>query len=288
MLAFTKLVSALENLPFHIFDIAMYENGQCHYHRFEACNACNNSYSVAKVFIMTAIGMLVDEHRLSIGDRVCTLLEDELVQDMDPAWRLVTVEHALTHRIGFDSGFLDIDSEDASEFPSDYLSIVFHHKLAYIPGEKYVYSDAAFYLLSRIISKTAGMNADRFLMERLFQPMKFREVAWSCCPNGYPIGATGLYITTADMLKVALMFMNEGKYEGKRYLSAQWVRLALAKEYELQAMTAGGLSGKGGMYGQTLLFSQNQQIAVAVHAHEEKKQHAVVDLLDQLLREPQR
>ncbi len=195
MLVFNKVVQSLEQVPFHIFDIAMYNNGISYYHRFEACNACNNSYSIAKVFIMTAIGMLFDDRRLSVHDRICSLLEDCLPENMDPAWQMVTVDHALTHRIGFREGFLDIDSEDVHAFPYDYLFFVFQRPLAYIPGEKYVYSDAAFYLLSRIISKVAGVNVDCFLMKRLFHPMKFREVAWSCCPQGYPIGATGLYIS---------------------------------------------------------------------------------------------
>ena len=55
---------------------------------------------------------------------------------------------------------------------------------------------------------------------------------------GYPIGATGLYITTEDMLKLGILYLNNGVYLGKRYVSEEWVRLVISREYEFHAMTA--------------------------------------------------
>ena len=225
MIDMNQVIRRIQEAPFHIYDLAMYDHGTVSFHRFEPCSVSNNSYSVAKVFLMTAVGFLYDMHTISMSDRVCDILGDLVPQHIDPAWKLVTIDHALTHRIGFREGFLDIDLEDASVYPTqDYLSMVFSRPLAYNPGEKYVYSDAAFYLLSRIVSKLTGVPADRFLMDRLFAPMRFREVAWSHCPMGFPIGATGLYISTPDMLKIALLYMHDGVYENQRYLSSQWVR----------------------------------------------------------------
>ena len=286
MIDMNQVIRRIQDEPFHIYDLAMYDHGTVSYHRFEPCSICNNSYSIAKVFLMTAIGFLYDMHQLSMSDSVCSLLGDLVPQQIDPAWKLVTVDHVLTHRIGFREGFLDIDLEDASTYPTqDYLSIVFSRSLAYMPGEKYVYSDAAFYILSRIVSKLTGSHADRFLMERLFAPMRFREVAWSLCPLGFPIGATGLYISTPDLLKIALLYMHDGIYANQRYLSSQWVRTALAREYELHMFSPDGVIGKGGLYGQAVVFSPNDQVAFAVHAHEEKKPHLIIPLLEKLVKE---
>ena len=284
MLEFSRIVGAMEKLPFHVMCFSMYDGSQVQTHRFVPCGRCSDSYSVAKAFVMTAIGMLYDEGKLDVHTTIRQVLDGLVPADLDPAWSLVTVEHALKHRIGFESGFLDVDTEDPTGFPTrDYLSLVLSHPLAHLPGTKWVYSDAAYYLLSRVVSRVAGCNVDRFLAERLFEPMGFKEAAWSCCPQGYPIGATGLYIATEDMLKLGILYLNGGVYEGRRYLSEEWVRMAIGREYEWSTMTAGGLIGKGGLYGQAVLFSRERGCAFAVHAHEEGDPGILIDLLDELV-----
>ena len=106
------------------------------------------------------------------------------------------------------------------------------HPLAYLPGTLYYYTDAAYYLLSRLVSLIAGENVDSLLLHRIHRAMRFRELAWSRCPHEYPIGATGLYISAEDMVKLGALYLNGGVYEGKRLLSEEWVRKVIASEYE--------------------------------------------------------
>lgn len=256
----------------NLYDIAFYTSQGIRYHRFQPCNRCNDSYSVAKAFVMTAVGLLWDDGLLSMTDPLEKFFGRYLPSGADPGWRVATVEHALTHRLGFAEGFLDIDVEDVSAYPTeDYLSMVLSHPLSYEPGTHAQYSDAAFYLLSRLVSLVAGENVDTLLRRRILSPMQVGEAAWSRCPKGYPIGATGLYIGTADMVKLGALYLNGGVYQGRRLLSEDWVNQVLAREYEFRAMTAGGLIGKGGMYGQMLAFSREKGFAVAIHAYKEHK-----------------
>ena len=62
-------------------------------------NQCNNCYSVAKVFTMTAIGMLHDRKLLRVDDLVGQYLR--IPYYADSRWNNVTLEHLLTHRVGF-------------------------------------------------------------------------------------------------------------------------------------------------------------------------------------------
>lgn len=266
---FEKVVSGLKLLGMNLFDFALYDESGIHSHQFQPCNRCNNSYSVAKVFVMTAVGLLWDDGMLNVSDPLYKLFQTDFPKDADPGWKLTTVEHALTHRLGFDKGFLDIDAEDSAEYPTeDYLQIVLSHPLHYLPGTYRQYSDAAFYLLSRVVSRVAGVNMDSLLFRRLFRPMHFSEVAWSRCPHEYPIGATGLYVSARDMVKLGALYLNNGVWQGKRLISSEWISKAISSEYEFQTMTPSGLIGKGGMYGQGLAFSREKRFAVAWHAFE--------------------
>lgn len=279
-----RCLNDMADMGLNLYDAAFYTDRGLFARRFQPCNACNDSYSVAKAFVMTAIGLLFDDKKLSVGDRIADLFAGELPRDADARWSEVTVEHALTHTIGFDEGFLDIDVEDTGAYPTDdYLSMVFAHPLRHKPGTHSQYSDAAFYLLSRVVSRVAGENVDSLLYDRILRPLGFREVAWSRCPRQYPIGATGLYIRSDDMVKLGWLYLNGGMWEGERLLSDQWVSLALEKGYELRPVRPGGLIGKGGMHGQGLFFSEKARFAVAWHAFEDgRRLNALTDYLSAL------
>ena len=98
------------------------------------------------------------------------------------------------------------------------------------------------------------------------------------------MGATGLYISSADTVKLGALYLEGGVWKGQRLLSEAWVHKAIANEYELRAKTAAGLIGKGGMYGQQLLFNREKNFAIAwhTHAHSDQVKH-LIDFVDEKL-----
>ncbi len=229
-------------------------------------NGAQNSYSVAKAFTVTAIGMLVDRGLLRVEERVCDILREVLPSGIDPLWEPMTVHHLLTHSAGFAGGSLDIDAENQTDIAGeDYLGYLFGTGPEYAPGTERRYGDAAYYLLSRVFSAKIGEKMDDYLLRHLFFPLGFREMAWSKCPKGYPMGATGLYVYTEDLAKLGILYLNRGVYEGKRLLSAEWVDTVLREGYEF-SRTPGGGYGKGGMYGQMLVFYPEQGRVLAYHS----------------------
>ena len=275
-----QCLNEMGSLGLNLYDAAFCTEEGIFARRFQPCNACNDSYSVAKVFVMTAIGILCDQGKLAVQNRIADLFAGKIPREAEERWRGVTVEHALMHTIGFDEGFLDIDVEDVCAYPTDdYLSMVFAHPLRHRPGEHSQYTDAAFYLLSRVVSCVAGKNVDALLYDAVLGPLGFREAAWSRCPHGFPIGATGLYIRADDMVKLGWLYLNRGVWNGKRLLSETWCSKALEREYELHPAT-GGLVGKYGGHGQGLYFSEEGRFAVAWHAYEKgTRMNALMELL---------
>ena len=106
---------------------------------------------------------------------------------------------------------------------------------------------------------------DDYLWKHLLYSLEFREMAWSKCPKGYPMGATGLYVYTEDLVKLGELYLNQGEYRGQKLISGEWVKTVLREGYEF-ARTAGGGYGKGGMYGQMLVFYPEQNRVVAYHS----------------------
>lgn len=238
-------------------------------------NPCCNCYSVAKAFTVTAIGMLCDKGLLSPQSYMADLLSDVLPDDMDERWRRVTVHDLMLHRVGFDSGRMDIDVEDASTYDEDYLKSLLTSPLPYEPGTVTQYTDAAFYILSRIVAQVSGEDLVDFLRPTLMKTMKFKELAWSTCPHGYSMGATGLYLRTEDMVKLGILYLNDGLWEGTRVLSKEWVDTVFSNGYELKG-TGDGWYRKGGMHGQVLLLNPTKGIAIACHSYDKRMKAAVL------------
>ena len=261
---FTRLV---KETGLNIFRLTEIKDGVPTTVRFCETNRCNDSYSVAKAFVVTAIGLCADRGLLSVDEKLTDIFPEYGSVIKDEHWRGATVHNALTHRLGLPGGYLDIDALPASQFGSDFLKYVFETKLDCAPGEERKYTDAVFYLLGRVAEKKSGIPLDRFLWEHLLTPLGFAEAAWSTCPLGHPMGATGLYIDTADMAKLGQLYLDGGVWNGQRIISKEWVDTVLEREYEFHWNGAHTAYGKGGMFGQNLTVIPGKNRVVAWHGY---------------------
>lgn len=265
-------------------------------------------YSLAKVLTLTAIGLLADEGKLSVSDRALPLLSGSSVdaqcmeiQDMGQSegaqgalyhpsraadestdqslsrWKQVCVDHLLAHRAGLPEGFLDVDQMDWRQWgTADFLQYTLQSPLIREPGKERIYSDGAYYLLGRIAEQAAGLPLLQYLRERLLDPLGVRDAAWSTCPMGHAMGATGLYIRTEDLCKIGALYYQGGMYDGRQYLSEEWVRTVLEKEWEFTKLHPNGAWGKGGMMGQMLLVVPSEGRVVAWQAYDRKGNERLV------------
>lgn len=240
-------------------------------------NPTCNCYSVAKAFVVTAIGVLYDRGSLTPETKVYDVLSDLFPEDFDPRWKEVTLHHVMLHDIGIDRDCIDIDNETGETYPkgTDYLRLILSAPLPYAPGSFHKYNDAGYYLLSRVVERVSGKDPADLLRPILMKKMGFRELSWSVCPDGYCIGATGLYLRTEDVVKLGILYLRGGDWEGERIISEEWVRLVLENGYEFK-QKSGGWFGKGGMRGQMLAFNPGLERAIAWHAYDSVPFDAIV------------
>lgn len=235
-------------------------------------NPTTDVYSIAKVFTATAIGMCVDRGLLSVEDAFLDVMELPLPEGADEKWKKVTIHMLLRHRFGIATrGFLDIDANDVSTYPTkDYLAMVLAQPLPEAQNGERVYTDAAYYLLSRVVEKVTGQTLFDFLRPTLMGTMDFAEYAWSACPFGHTIGASGLFVRCADVVKLGVLYLNGGVWKGTRVVSKTWCDTVLAQEYDMYD-NKNGWHHKGGMFGQMLAIHPESGLAVAWTGHGQGK-----------------
>jgi len=245
------------------------QSGHIRCTRAVPANPTCNCYSVAKAFVVTAVGILFDRGLLTPDTKVYDVLADKFPEGFDPRWKEITLHHVMLHHIGIDRDCIDIDNETGETYPKglDYLSLILSSPLPHTPGEVHKYNDAGYYLLSRIVERVSGSDPAELLRPILMKIMDFKEFAWSVCPEGFCIGATGLYLRTEDMVKLGILYLRGGEWNGVRIISEEWVRTVLENGYEIKPR-GNGWYGKGGMRGQMLAFNPTLGRAVAWHAYD--------------------
>ena len=250
------------------FTICEIANGESHSVVIRDNIRCHNAYSIAKLFVVVALGVMEDKGLLDVDEPVYPILKDKFPKDFDSKWRDVKISDVIRHRVGYGTpGFLDIDADNSAKWDRDFLKIALSAPLKYAPGEKYVYTDAAFYLASRIASEKSGEKLNEFMIREILEPLEFQEYAFSTDPEGYPIGATGFYSSTEDMAKLGLMLVQDGVYNGKRILSKEFVDKAFERTFELYPVGDEGVAfTKGGMNGQLLYMNRRTKRVVAAHS----------------------
>lgn len=254
------------NLP--VISVAVWDANGLNSSTIIAGNPCQNCYSVTKAYCVTAIGMLYDEGKIKVTDTIGDIFKDEIDKygiDVNK-WADITIHDVMRHEAGFKvGGLLDIDAQDATKWGSqDYLKLVLEAEL---DGKKTNrYTDAAYYLISRVVTKISGEKLDTFLAKRLFNKTDCREYAFAECPQGYPIGATGLYIRSADVAKLGRIYLDGGKYGEEQIISKEWVDLVIKNHYEFGKAGAG--YAKGGMRGQYLYINFDKNVSAAWHSYD--------------------
>lgn len=91
-------------------------------------------------------------------------------------------------------------------------------------GRSFSYCTAGTVLLGGILERSTGMPVDEFARKYLFDPLGIGEVRWQITPMGIPMTGGGLGLKSRDFLKLALLFENDGKWDGQQILSSEWVK----------------------------------------------------------------
>ena len=262
-------------------------------------------YSLSKSFTATAVGLLVDEGRLSLDDPVLDLLPpDDLPAgtEVPERYRRLTLGHCLTMATGHDTEAWTDEVKAAAQQPSSdgadpVLAAVLAHPPEHEPGTAWAYNQVATYLAAGAVRGATGGSVLSLLRERalpLLDPEGADRVLWHRTATGRELGFSGLHVGTDAVLALAQTHLEGGALRGQRLLSSAWVSTAVAptglpnrEEAPNPDWTHGyGCSFWGashgyrgdGAYGQYAIVLPDQDIALAITS-ETTDMQGVLDLV---------
>ncbi|MBR5117580.1 MAG: serine hydrolase [Muribaculaceae bacterium] len=175
-------------------------------------------YSCSKTFTMLAIGMLVDDGKLSVNDKVVDLLPDKAPAEKSDALNEMTVKHLLTMTAGITPA-LELRQEG-----DDWAKVWLAQPVTKLG--RFQYDSLCTFMLAAIIQRITGKTLLEFLNERFFHPLGIYEADWEESPDGINVGGWGLRLTAESMAKAGICMMNKGLWQGKQLVSAKWIEEA--------------------------------------------------------------
>lgn len=79
-------------------------------------------------------------------------------------------------------------------------------------------------MLSRAIKQPAADYAKR----KLFEPLHIDNYTWLSDSEGHLHGETGLNVTARDLVKIGILYLQLGRWEGKQIVSESYVRESIS------------------------------------------------------------
>jgi CubicO group peptidase (beta-lactamase class C family) len=194
--------------------------------------------SNSKAFTSAALGILIDEGKLSWDDKVTDIVPEFKMYN-PYVTEDFTVKDLLTHRSGLGLGAGDLMFwPDSNSFTKKDII----HNLRYLKQvsnfrTKYDYDNLLYIVAGEVVARVSGTSWENFVETRIMQPLDMKETAtsfkrvkdktnvidphapvegkvkvirrdWSEVANS----AGGIYSNITDMSKWIIMQMNNGKY----------------------------------------------------------------------------
>lgn len=183
-------------------------------------------YSVSKTFVSTAIGLLVDEGRISLDDYICDYFQDKLPENPHPYVLDMKIRDLLVMATPY-------TTTTYGEKDKDWAWTFFNTEPSHPAGTVFSYDTSASYTLNVLVERLVGKPFLEYIKDKILRELGFSEEAWCVkAPEGNTWGGSGVMCTTRDLARLALVYMNNGNIGGKQYLSEEYVRAASSRQID--------------------------------------------------------
>lgn len=196
-------------------------------------------HSATKSWTATAVGLLIDDGRLSLDAKVVSFFPELCPQPVSANLAAMTVEDLLTMRTGHTRG---ISGGDWRNLQSSWVEAFLKEPVDEPPGQSFIYSSASSFMLSAIVTQVTGQTLHALLQARVLDHLGLDRLEWDLAPGGFNAGGNGLSCTSEDSLKFGVLHLNRGQWQGRQLLSPQWVDEATRNQ--VQDVWMGEFDGK--------------------------------------------
>jgi len=195
------------------------------------------SFSVAKSFVSTLVGIAIDEGLIgSIEDPVTQYLPELAARD--PRFEQITLRDLLTMSSGIRYWETDLPwpwtDDTYTYYGVDLRDVALNRtQIEHPPLQEWQYNNYHPLLLGMVLERATGMSVSDYMSTRLWRPLGAEDDAtWNLDSerSGFEKLESGLNATPVDFARFGLLFLHHGEWNGARIVSKDWVSAATAAD----------------------------------------------------------
>lgn len=190
------------------------------------------SFSAAKSFVSTLVGIAIDEGRIgSVEDPVTDYLPELAARD--PDFREITLRHLLTMSSGIryrEGGFPRLGDDTYTYYGVDLRDVALNRtQVEQPPGLAWHYNNYHPLLLGLVLERTTETSVSNFMATRVWKPLGAEaDASWNLDSerSGFEKMESGFNARAVDYARFGQLFLHNGEWNGRRIVSEDWVRAA--------------------------------------------------------------
>ena len=189
--------------------------------------------SVSKSVVSACIGIAIEEGMIKGVDQPVFDFFSDYEQFKKEGREKLTIRHLLTMTSGLEwNEEVPYNNPENSEIQMDEsgdgTGFVLSRKLVTEPGTEWKYNGGTTELLAAIIKRVSGKDVHAFAEEYIFQPLGIYRSEWThSTGTDTPAAASGLRLTSRDMLKFGVLYLSEGMWGPRQIIPRDWVMASL-------------------------------------------------------------
>ena len=184
--------------------------------------------SASKSFVSAVMGIAIDKGVVKDVDQpvLSYFPEYESIRNWDDRKAEMTIRDFLRMRTGLSCNDWVPYSQGNEEYmyeTDDWIRFVFDLPVMHDPGEQFSYCSGAPIVLSAVITKSWDEGCVAFADEYLFKPLGITDYVWEYMPARREYAGGKLHMRPRDALKLGLLFLNDGTWNGTQVISPEWI-----------------------------------------------------------------
>ena len=212
--------------------------------------------SVGKGVTSALVGIALGSGAISSLDTPLVDFFPEYDSLVTPEKERITLRHALTMSAGLDWNEGDVPYTDPANHAErmhesrDPAGFVLARDVVQEPGSQWYYNSGLPTLLGFVAARATGRSFGTFAREALFGPLGIAEVEWAG-PESWSeipelrwesaepwadaaVPGGSLWIRPRDLAKFGSLYLNEGRWNGRQVVPADWIEESTRRHIEVE------------------------------------------------------
>lgn len=224
-----------------------------------SATSMHRMYSITKSIVAIAIGLLVDEGKLALEDRLVDYYEllirnsakrynelygvslhnlnggagchnddlgDNSCEEFDELLKNTTILDMLTMRSNHSKTTYKVDIK------SDWVKSFFLIPSDKEPGKAFNYDTSASHVLGALVEAITGMDVMDYIRVKMPELGISARAHILYDPFGVEVGGSGLMCTPRELYRIARLIELNGQVDGRQLISADYLRLMTSKQVD--------------------------------------------------------